>query len=496
MNDHNDLITRYLVGVASPEEVDALEAELAKSQDLQDQYLHEVEIDCYLKQETIRASEFSTSQPQTQEINTVVLKSRNSLTLNWPVTIAATVIGMIVSAALLLEGDNQSRLATPSLGEVQFAQMSSEVDIFKSAATGDLVSLKYLIKKGTLINATNQDGLSPLHLSVLYGHRDVAVLLIEQGASLQQKDKLGNTALHMAAFLGRWVIVEELLDAGSDPRIRNKDGFNTDDLVALNWNPNLERYYGYLEQIFGFELNYEEIRQVRPLIRATISRYMNESDRSYESDPASFFVTTTAQLLGKTLAPSNSNDTIPGFSPPSLAQAAMTGNFLSSSLARVIPTRKTGTPPTVSLSQAARTGNIAAVEQHIEAGSDLNVENEFDGCTPVILAAACGHTDVVRKLVEAGADLTKTNNQQHTALHAASFFCRIEIVEFLINSKIDLTQVNNKGETALNIVEQPMTAELRSVYQYVYGMMKLECDLKKIEKDRSQVASILAEKLP
>ena len=39
MNDHNDLITRYLVGVASPEEVDALEAELAKSQDLQDQYL-------------------------------------------------------------------------------------------------------------------------------------------------------------------------------------------------------------------------------------------------------------------------------------------------------------------------------------------------------------------------------------------------------------------------------------------------------------------------
>ena len=103
---------------------------------------------------------------------------------------------------------------------------------------------------------------------------------------------------------------------------------------------------------------------------------------------------------------------------------------------------------------------------------------------------------MVRKLVEAGADLTKTNNQQHTALHAASFFCRIEIVEFLINSKIDLTQVNNKGETALNIVEQPMTAELRSVYQYVYGMMKLECDLKKIEKDRSQVASILAEKLP
>ena len=120
MNDHNDLITRYLVGVASPEEVDALEAELAKSPDLQDQYLHEVEIDCYLKQETIRASEFSTSQPQTHETNTVVLKSRNSLTLNWPVTIAATVIGMIVSAALLLEGDNQSRLATPSLGEVQF----------------------------------------------------------------------------------------------------------------------------------------------------------------------------------------------------------------------------------------------------------------------------------------------------------------------------------------------------------------------------------------
>jgi ankyrin repeat protein len=169
----------------------------------------------------------------------------------------------------------------------------------------------------------------------------------------------------------------------------------------------------------------------------------------------------------------------------------MSGNLIGATFARVIPNRTQGSPPSVSLVQAARTGNIAAVNQHIKAGSDLNQRNDFDESTPIIVAAAFGRDDVVRALIEARADLAATNNQRQTALHAAAFFCRQSTVEMLIAAKMDLAAVNYQGETAYDIVASPMTKELRYVYRYIYGLLKLDLDLEKIEAERKNIAKTL-----
>ena len=494
MKDPHDLITRYLSGLITPEEVVELENKLGNNQQLQDFFLEEVELDCLLRQETHQtAAQLSPTNLESRRRNKIssTLRSGN---WKWPVGLAGCALLLFSLNSLVWQTVRPIDASTPSLGEVQNTSLNSGSDLCKAAALGDLNGVQREIESGADVNFTNGTGHSPLHLATLYGHSDVATYLIEHEASLKQTDRLGNTALHIAAFLGRWLLVEELLEAGSDPQTRNLDGFNPDDLVALNWNPNLERYYGYLEQIFSFRLDYGKIKQNRPRIRATISRYMKKQPSASPIDPTDLFVSTTARLLGKSLADSSPSLMSNSLSDSDASSVSVTENLLRATIRGVLPRTTAIDAPTVSLTQAAKTGNIAAVNQHISAGSDLNVRNELDGCTPIILAAAFGRMDVVQQLIAAGADLSATNNQGHTVLHAAAFFARKDIVSLLIESEnIDVQQKNLQGETAEVMVSTPLNAELRSVYRYIYALMKMELDLEQIKSNREIIAKMLAD---
>ena len=494
MKDPHDLITRYLSGLITPEEVIELENKLGDNQQLQDFFLEEVELDCLLRQETHRtAAQLSPANLESRR-RSKISSTLRSVNCKWPVGIAGCALLLFSLNSVLWQTVRPIDASTPSLGEVQNTSLNSGSDLCKAAALGDLNGVQREIESGADVNFTNGTGHSPLHLATLYGHSDVATYLIEHEASLKQTDRLGNTALHIAAFLGRWLLVEELLEAGSDPQTRNLDGFNPDDLVALNWNPNLERYYGYLEQIFSFRLDYGKIKQNRPRIRATISRYMKKQPSASPIDPTDLFVSTTARLLGKSLADSSPSLMSNSLSSSDASSVSVTENLLRATIRGVLPRTTAIDAPTVSLTQAAKTGNIAAVNQHISAGSDLNVRNELDGCTPIILAAAFGRMDVVQQLIAAGADLSATNNQGHTVLHAAAFFARKDIVSLLIESEdIDVQQKNLQGETAEAMVSTPLNAELRSVYRYIYALMKMELDLEQIKLNREIIAKKLAD---
>lgn len=490
MNHTTNLITRYLDGVATNQEVAELEQQLTGNSDLQDLYLEAIELDCLLKQEAQDASLNVSLPKDTAGIEIV----RPRQITKCSVAIAASVIFLLFWVNQEWNSKQNLIATTPSLGEVQFTNSESNSKLCQASSDGNLESVKSELAIGANINFINKYGLSPLHLASIYGHRDVVTYLIEKGADLHQPDGLGNTPLHISAFLGRWVIVEELLEAGSNPKIRNQDGFNTDDLVALNWNPNLERYYSYLANAFKVDLDFAQIKKARPQIRTTIGRYMAKQERNREIDTTSWLVLSSARLLGQSLAELDQGFSPTKLSKSGLAPATIAGSFLSETFSRVIPRNSKPEPPSVSLIQAAKSGNIAAVRQHITAGSNLNEKNDFDGCTPVILAAVFGWEEIVREFIKADADLTATNNQKNTALHAAAFFCRREIVQMLLDADVDLIAVNDQEETAYDIAAKPLTNELRSVYRYIYGLLRLELDMEQIEQDREFIAALIAAK--
>ena len=77
--------------------------------------------------------------------------------------------------------------------------------------------------------------------------------------------------------------------------------------------------------------------------------------------------------------------------------------------------------PSVDIHAATFLGNTKALKQHIDAGTDINVKDQY-GSTPLIIAITFGKTDMAKTLINAGADLHITNNDGSTPLHVASFF--------------------------------------------------------------------------
>ena len=54
--------------------------------------------------------------------------------------------------------------------------------------------------------------------------------------------------------------------------------------------------------------------------------------------------------------------------------------------------------------EAAEQGNIEAVKQHLDAGSEVNAKNDY-GVTPLHHAAWNGHKEVAELLIAKGADV-------------------------------------------------------------------------------------------
>ena len=77
----------------------------------------------------------------------------------------------------------------------------------------------------------------------------------------------------------------------------------------------------------------------------------------------------------------------------------------------VEPVAKVSTPepptakaPDISIDEAAASGNIEAVRQHIAAGTDVNIKDD-DGFTALYFAAQEGQKEIAELLIEKGADV-------------------------------------------------------------------------------------------
>lgn len=149
--------------------------------------------------------------------------------------------------------------------------------------------------------------------------------------------------------------------------------------------------------------------------------------------------------------------------------------------------------PDMDIHSAVLYGNIEAVKQHIEAGTDLNTKEPMGGSTPLISAITFDQKEIAKVLITAGADLEIQNKDGSSALHVAAFFCRIEMVQMLVDAKVDQSKRNNFGATALETISGPF-ADIKPVYEMMQaqlGPLGLKLDLVEIEESRPIIADLL-----
>lgn len=417
----NELIHRYMLGVATDDEVRELEARLLADDQLQGEFLFQSEIDAHLRQEAQSITKPDVAvDPPSPSTSPTLWKWISGVS-----TLAATILVAIV---LFNMPPHREAMAHPSLGELTVDIPQSGQNIWAASADGDLGAIRKELAEPSFVDAKADCGLTPLHIATLAYHPAAVELLLTSGADVSLADREGNTALHMASFLGRTDLVRLLLKAGADPELRNHLGFSSLDNMAITWSAGLEDYYHDVERVLNTTLDLEQIRAERPKI---------------------------LRLLA-------SESTI----PPDLA-------------------------PSVSIWQAAMTGNTPAVEQHIGAGTDLNLKEDLSGSTPLMVAATFGQAEIARLLISEGADLDARNNSGGTALHVACFFSQPAIVELLLNAGADLHAVNSRGFTPLDVASIEFDEELGGAYRHVYESLGLKFDERFVRETRAKIAETL-----
>lgn len=158
-------------------------------------------------------------------------------------------------------------------------------------------------------------------------------------------------------------------------------------------------------------------------------------------------------------------------------------------------TKETGPkPPSMTLHQAAFMGDVKAIKQHIEAGSDLNEKDQY-GSTPLNIAATFDKKEIAKHLIDAGADLAIRSSDGSTALHTAAFFGRKEIVKALLAADVDIEVKNNYGSTALASVEGPFE-EVKPAYDQIskdLGPLGFKLNYEELEAVRPEIAKLLSD---
>lgn len=176
-----------------------------------------------------------------------------------------------------------------------------------------------------------------------------------------------------------------------------------------------------------------------------------------------------------------------------LSACSNAGNKNNAQLENNMQAKSSVEKPKVDLHTAIMSGNLEAVKQHIEAGTDINKKDQMSGSTPLTAAVSFNKTIIAKTLIDAGADLNLKNNDGSTALHAAAFFCNIEIVQMLMDANADKTLKNNYGATARESVLAPF-ADMKPIYEMMQKQLEplgITIDIAEVEKNRPVVAMML-----
>jgi len=230
-----------------------------------------------------------------------------------------------------------------------------------------------------------------------------------------------------ATFEGNVEEVEELLNKGVDPNVKDEDG-NTPLHLAI-MSDHLQIAKLLIEK--GADVNAKNKREKTPLHIAV--------ERSNEK---------AAVLLIEKGADVNAGDSVKS---TSLHVAVDQGSLAIARLlvekgADVNARNLWGKTP---LHYAARHPHAGIAALLIEKGADVSAKSN-NGWTPLHIAAGNGNLEVIQLLVEKGADVNAKDAQGWTPLHVAAGNGHADVVEFLVGKSVDVNARDRYGRTPLH----------------------------------------------
>ncbi|XP_037909760.1 ankyrin repeat and KH domain-containing protein mask isoform X3 [Hermetia illucens] len=294
-----------------------------------------------------------------------------------------------------------------------------------ACAGGHVEAVKELLKHGANVEDQNENGHTPLMEAASAGHVEVAKVLLEHGAGINtHSNEFKESALTLACYKGHLNMVRFLLQAGADQEHKTDEMHTA--LMEASMDGHVEVARLLLDS--GAQVNMPTDSFESPLTLAACGGHV---------ELATLLIERGANI-------EEVNDE--GYTP--LMEAAREGHedmvaLLLSKGANINAT--TEETQETALTLACCGGFMEVAEFLIKQGADL----ELGASTPLMEAAQEGHTDLVRYLLENGANVHAQTQTGDTALTHACENGHTDAAEVLLYYGAELEHESEGGRTPL-----------------------------------------------
>lgn len=327
----------------------------------------------------------------------------------------------------------------------------SYLRLHNAVKSGDIDKVRQLIENGYSVNKKDKYGITPLQLAADSGYKDIVKLLIKKGARVNETNNANIAPIHLAASNGHVNTVKLLIKYGADVNIQDEDEKtplcfaveygHTKVIALLKENGAGVKVDNGKELISFHSINSSttplhnavqsgDINKVKQLIADGYS--VNEKDKDGRT-PRNIAVENGHMNIFELLV-NNGGD------------ANITDN-VHNTLGR---TR---------LHNAAEYGDIDKVKELITNGVNIDIEDDVL-TTPLHLAARNGHSQMATLLIRNKADINAQNLLGVTPLHLAAGNGHVNVVNILIKNRADIKEKDNNGREALDLATDTEIIEL------------------------------------
>lgn len=318
-------------------------------------------------------------------------------------------LSLVVTVFLALVVHNLSGHVTAGNAEDRRGVLNWQ--LCQAAEKGDVEALTAVLKEGAEVNCCAEQGNgTPLMRAAFHRRPEAVRVLLDAGADVNMQSKQGGqTALHMVVSLGNLreslAVAEILLDRGADPTIKDHNG-------SPPW--------------FGaYNLKKFEFAAYRP-VRQLLFKYSQKRSSRGSADETGH--------------------------PPTEKNRARTTyqGLLDNNM--------------VAFAGSKSSEDLDEIRYVVAAEADVNCCADRGSGTPLMTAAFSGNVEVLKLLLELGADPNIQSTQGGgTALHWAAQACDLprspEVARMLLGSGADLNIRDKRGKTVMEIVSQDIKSK-------------------------------------